>query len=115
MKHILTFLLVVSSFTFISLAQVKLEGPPEPKLVNANVKTLSASSGLSETIGNFVRQHTAPAWLGYAVPTQNRQHIICCFDNWNNSSLNCCAGCKLEGGNHGNSDSTGGTCVRSDP
>src|SRR5271155_3374389 len=112
MKHILTLLLVLSTFT---VAQVKLEGPPEPKLVNAKLQSLSAGSGLAATIDNFVRQHTAPAWVGYAVPTQDRSRLICCFDQWNNSNMNCCSGCKLEGGNHGNYDSTRGTCVRSDP
>src|SRR5882672_10321424 len=111
MKKSLFALLLLTAF---AAAQVKLEGPPEPKLTDAKLQTLSASSGFAATVDNLVQQHQQPAWIGYAIPTQDKRRLICCFDNLH-TRTGCCAGCRLEGHNNGSFNSDGGTCVNNEP
>jgi HEAT repeats len=69
-----------------------------PALLNANVDTRSASSGLAPTIRAILTVQPQPAWIAWAVPTTTEAHM-CCFDSVEKgeSSRWCCGGCRLEG------------------
>ena len=99
-----------------ALAQVKLEGPPQPQFQNANVIEKMAPR-LQPAIDTLLKQSGQPFWIGYAVPMVNKPKFICCFDSMDDfrKKNGCCSGCKLErqGGSFFNSD--GGTCVNKTP
>src|SRR5579872_2711484 len=121
----LAILLLVSAFAAtpsFTAAQVKLEGPPDPKVVDAKLQAKAVKGSLVDTIHSLLNEHPQAAWVGYAVPTATKPRLICCFDNWNgrnvgwnNGQAGCCTGCKLEGHNNSQTDSTGGTCVQPEP
>jgi hypothetical protein len=70
-------------------------------LVNANVDTRSASSGLEATVRTLLAAQPQPAWIAWAVPTTEAH--MCCFDSVakGESSRWCCGGCRLEGKGRG--------------
>src|SRR5579859_306222 len=107
--------ITIALLTALAAAQVKLEGPPEPKLINAKVRTVSAGTGLAATLDKLVSEQTSPAWIGYAVPTMSKPRLICCFDYTMQARSGCCTGCRLENHDGSFTDSTGGTCVKSEP
>jgi hypothetical protein len=108
--------LIIFAFAATSLAQVKLEGPPQPQLQNANVVEKRAPQ-LQPMIDTLLKEGGQPFWIGYAVPMINKPRFICCFDSWDDFKRKngCCSGCRLEkrGGSFFNSD--GGTCVSKTP
>jgi len=65
------------------------------RLVNARVETRSAAGGLEPAFRAAVAAARAPAWIGYAVPTEGR-HQMCCWDSTDEVVLGC-PGCRLEG------------------
>jgi len=65
------------------------------RLVNARVETRSAAGGLEPAFRAAVAAARAPAWIGYAVPTEGR-HQMCCWDSTDEVGLGC-PGCRLEG------------------
>jgi len=69
------------------------EGPAH--LVNGRFETRSAAGGLEPTFRAAVAAARAPAWIGYAVPTEGR-HQMCCWDSTDSVGLGC-PGCRLEG------------------
>lgn len=102
---------IAAMVTMGGAAQVRLEGPPQPKLTNAKAETRPAGD-LAATAEVIVRQYPA-VWIGYAVPIIPGKRLICCFDSFRDlQKTGCCSGCQLErrNGNYMNSD--GGTCVR---
>ncbi len=111
--HVILAILLVSAT---ALAQVKLEGPPQPQFQNANVVEKMAPQ-LQQAVDELSKQSGQPFWIGYAVPMVNKPRFICCFDSMDDfrRKNGCCSGCKLErqGGSFFNSD--GGTCVNQTP
>jgi HEAT repeat protein len=110
------FTLILSSLC--AAQAVKLEGDPQPdpKLVNAKLETATAMPNLKSAFDSAVSR-TGVHWIGYSVSIVQKPHFICCFDSladWKQKT-GCCSGCRLEreGGSFFNS--TGGTCVNSDP
>jgi hypothetical protein len=82
----------------LALVLAALAAAPAPSaLLNANVDTRSASTGLAATVRTLLAAQPQPAWIAWAVPTTETH--MCCFDsvakgesrNW------CCGGCRLEG------------------
>jgi hypothetical protein len=77
------------------LAALAAAGAPSA-LVNANLDTRSASSGLDGAVRGLLAAQPQPAWIAWAVPTFEAN--MCCFEsalkgearNW------CCGGCRLE-------------------
>jgi HEAT repeat protein len=114
-RILLALILTAAAFS----QNVKLEGDPnpQPKLVNAQLETVSAASGLKTVFDTAVRR-SGPHWIGYSVASVPKSHFICCIDSWDRwkETSGCCSGCKLErdgGSNFINSD--GGTCVNQEP
>ena len=64
-------------------------------LANARVETRSAAGGLETAFRAAVAAARAPAWIGYAVPTEGR-HQMCCWESTDSVGLGC-PGCRLEG------------------
>src|SRR3989442_2031070 len=81
-----------------------------PHLANARVETRSAAGGLEPAFRSAVAAARAPAWIGYAVPTEGR-HQMCCWDSTDSVGLGC-QGCRLEG--HGGFTVSGDRDHRSD-
>jgi len=81
-----------------------------PHLANARVETRSAAGGLEPAFRSAVAAARAPAWIGYAVPTEGR-HQMCCWDSTDSVGLGC-PGCRLEG--HGGFTVSGDRDHRSD-
>ncbi len=81
-----------------------------PHLANARVETRSAAGGLEPAFRSAVAGARAPAWIGYAVPTEGR-HQMCCWDSTDSVGLGC-PGCRLEG--HGGFTVSGDRDHRSD-
>src|SRR5438309_441654 len=77
---------------------------PHPKLTNAKLQTLDASSGLRTVVDGLLKQQ-GPLWFAYLIPTQRKERTMCCFDSWEGSRKDgCCGGCNLE---HSNSSFNG--------
>lgn len=62
----------------------------QPSIINANLQSVSAASGLEQAIRTAIAKQTAPIWIGYAVPRPPGDGHSCC---WNNNNR----GCGLEG------------------
>src|SRR5438067_13721795 len=75
----------------------------QPKLQNAKVENLSASTGLRQTIEPLIQKQPGPLWIGYSIPVMRKERTMCCFDSYEQfkASGSCCSGCRLEkeGGN----------------
>src|SRR4051812_33732080 len=101
MKNMKQFPIVVLLLVAGGLAQTKpvnLETgtDPKPKLVNAKVQTVDASSGLRPVVDRLTKEQ-GPLWIAYLIPTMRKERTMCCFDNWNGVQQNgCCSGCRLE-------------------
>src|SRR5579864_5178853 len=70
-----------------------------PKITNAKVQELTASSGLQATVDGLVQKQTAPLWIGYRIPAAAKDRTMCCFDSVEGittATNKCCMGCKLE-------------------
>lgn len=75
----------------------------EARLVNAKTQTRAVTSGLEKEFRNLLKEQTAPAWIGYAVPAVEGNHRICCYsseDRHKPDSLRR-GRCKLEGRDEG--------------
>jgi len=75
----------------------------EARLLNANVQTRTAASGLEREVRSVVKDQVEPAWIGYAVPVVEGNHHICCSSSGERhkpASLRR-EGCKLEGRDDG--------------
>jgi HEAT repeat protein len=74
------------------------EATPKPRISNAKVQELSASTGLKTTVDGLVQKQTAPLWIGYRIPTAAKERTMCCFDSIDQfqNSAGCCMGCRME-------------------
>ena len=78
----------------------------QPPISNADLKQVSAASGLEAAIRSAVPAGSGPAWIGYAVPAvPGEGNNSCC---WNDSGR----GCGLEGRRIGDSVNAPVTPVR---
>jgi hypothetical protein len=77
----------------------------QPPISNADLKQVSAASGLEPAIRAAVGSSGGPAWIGYAVPAIPSENNSCC---WSDNSR----GCGLEGRFPGNAVTTPPTPVR---
>lgn len=87
------------SATFAQTKPVNLETgtDPHPQLTNAKIQTMDASVGLRPVIDGLLKQ-PGPLWIGYTIPTERKERVMCCFDNWEGSRVSgCCSSCRLEG------------------
>src|SRR5262249_20873876 len=67
-----------------------------PRLVNARLETRSAAAGLEPVFRAAVQEARSPAPIGYAVPTTEGRHEMCCWSSTDEVGLGC-PGCRLEG------------------
>jgi hypothetical protein len=71
----------------------------QPRLTNANVRTVPASGALTAQFKALVDQQVEPAWIAYTQPIIDGTLASCCWgwsDNGSGQST-CCVGCPLEG------------------
>jgi hypothetical protein len=70
----------------------------QPKLQNAKLETISASTGLRQNIDPLIQKQPGPIWIGYTIPVARKERIMCCFDSDDQfkNSGRCCSGCRLE-------------------
>jgi len=78
----------------------------QPRVVNAQLSTRSAASGLDRELRSLIASLSGPAWAGYSVPMIEGDHRMCCSD-----SSDCCGTCRLEGRSSGGGASTGSNQV----
>ena len=64
-----------------------------------------AAGSLAQTFQSLVAAQTDIAWIGYAVPVDDRDRTMCCFSSadgttWvsgtSSSSMQCCGACRIE-------------------
>jgi hypothetical protein len=67
-----------------------------PHVVNARMRTLSASAGLASTFHSIESGETGPAWIGYAVPVVPGKHAMCCNGSMGEFAEGGCGRCRLE-------------------
>ena len=70
----------------------------QPKLQNAKLETISAGTGLQQTIDPIIQKQTGPLWIGYSIPVARKERTMCCFDSYDQfrNSGRCCGGCRLD-------------------
>ena len=112
MKNLLITIMLLCGFSF---SQIKLEGPPSPKLNNANVKQQIVSGMLDATMSDIATHHTQAAWVLYIEPVVVGPRMICCSDNWSGDHARCCNSCSLESRNHNSFDTDDSACMTSGP
>jgi len=99
---------------------INVESPaaPQPKVTNARLQQLSASSGLRATIDGIVQRQAGPLWIGYRIPTAAKERTMCCFDSMDSISRqkgSCCLGCKIESERSGSFNGTVSDCSPPEP
>ena len=76
----------------------------QPRIVNGRVNAQAAGS-LAQTFKSLVAAQPEVAWIGYAVPVDDRDRTMCCFSSadgttWvsgtSSSSMQCCGACRIE-------------------
>ncbi|HET8888908.1 MAG TPA: HEAT repeat domain-containing protein [Candidatus Angelobacter sp.] len=90
----------------------------KPRITNAKVQELSASSGLKGTIDGLVQKQTGPLWIGYRIPAAAKERTMCCFDSWDGlqgANEKCCMGCKLESASGSSFSGTNSDCTPPEP
>src|SRR5579884_2612244 len=89
----------------------------KPKVANAKVQELSASSGLKAAVDGLIQKQTAPLWIGYKIPAGAKERTMCCFDSVDQfkNSGQCCGGCKMESENGGSIHGTRSDCSPPEP
>jgi hypothetical protein len=90
----------------------------KPKIANASVQELSASSGLKPAIDSILQRQASPAWIGYRIPSVARERTMCCFDgseSYGSNGNHCCSGCRLESGKTGSFAGTALSCSSPEP
>jgi HEAT repeat protein len=120
MKRLILLLAIFSTASIAQSAPTTTPGTRQPKLTNAELHVIPASLDLEKTMIDLTRAQTAPMWIGYSIPVEAKERTMCCFDDWRQqSSNNCCFGCRLEkeGGNffHGHVDNSTSACDNLEP
>lgn len=89
----------------------------KPKITNAKVQELSASSGLKPAIDSLLQKQQGPLWIGYRIPTAAKERSMCCFDSWDNhrAAGECCLGCHLESSHENSFNGTWSDCSAPEP
>ena len=82
----------------VGLGMAWARGAEQPRVVNAQMTTRSAASGLESEFRALVQSQAAPAWVGYAVPAVPGDHSMCCCDTGRYGRMS--GQCSLEG-DHG--------------
>ena len=75
-----------------------------PQIENAKLTRRAATHPLAEEVKTWAEAASEAQWLGYAVPAVNGDRVMCCGGNWNGNGN--CGNCRLEDGDHGNTDSS---------
>ena len=72
----------------------------QPRIENGVLAVQTASSPLAQSFRALVAAQADVAWIGYAVPTAERDRVMCCFGNnyisGEVSGNACCGVCTLE-------------------
>ena len=76
-----------------------------PTFENAKTESRALSGSLSDEIPRWAKSSTDPQWLGYAVPANRSDRVICCGNSDWNGNYNC-GTCRLEDHKHGDNFST---------
>ena len=90
----------------------------KPKVSNAKLQDLSASTGLKATVDGLVQKQTSPLWIGYRIPAVARERTMCCFDSLDGieaAKKNCCMGCRMESEKGGSFNGTVSDCSPPEP
>jgi hypothetical protein len=90
----------------------------KPKISNAKVQELSASSGLKATIDGLVQKQTSPLWIGYRIPAAGKERTMCCFDSVDSieaAKKNCCMGCRMDSEKGNSFNGTVSNCAPPEP
>ncbi len=72
----------------------------QPRFINTKLETRSAAAGLEAEFGRLAGAAASPAWIGYSVPSLDRQYRSCC------GGASGCQ-CRLEGDGHQSSSGGG--------
>lgn len=89
----------------------------KPKISNAKVQELSASSGLTPVVDSLLQKQQGPLWIGYRFPTAAKERSMCCFDSGegHRTSGECCLGCRLESAHETSFSGTSSGCSGPEP
>ena len=82
---------LVALIVALAPAAVDAQQPP-PNITNGQVRERAAGVPLARDFDALVQGQQSAAWIGYAVPTVNKEMRSCCGD-WNDG---CCGSCRLE-------------------
>jgi HEAT repeat protein len=92
----------------------------KPRVTNAKIQELPASSGLKAVVDSILQKQDSPAWIGYSIPSTPKERNICCFVSWDaergrDAANKCCMGCKLESNNGSSFSGTDSNCTQPEP
>jgi HEAT repeats len=79
-------------------ALIDLSLAQKPKSTNAQIQELPGAD-LKATINSIIAKQTSPAWIGYRIPVEAKEHTMCCFDSldqFRGSGGKCCMGCRMD-------------------
>ena len=72
----------------------------QPRIENATIAVQTAASPLAQSFRALIAGASDVTWIGYAVPVADRDRVMCCFGNNDNSGSvsgnACCGVCSLE-------------------
>src|SRR5262245_56685482 len=72
----------------------------KPKITNAKLQEVALSGAdLKATVNSLVQKQGSPAWIGYRIPVEAKEHTMCCFDSldqFRGSAGRCCLGCRMD-------------------
>ncbi len=104
--------------TLVLVFCVSIAAAQKPKVSNAKLQELSASSGLKATVDGLVQKQTSPLWIGYRIPTAAKDRTMCCFDSVDGieaAKKNCCMGCRMESERGSSFNGTVSDCTPPEP
>ena len=105
-------LLAIALFTLIDFAAAQ-----KPTITNAQVQELSGTD-LKATVNSIVAKQTSPAWIGYRIPVEAKEHTMCCFDSldqFRGAGSKCCMGCRMDSDKGGSFSGTMSDCTPPEP
>jgi HEAT repeat protein len=53
----------------------------QPRIENGTVSTQATTAPLAETMGSIMRAQAAPAWIGYTIPSDKRNEMMCSYES----------------------------------
>src|SRR5215472_1464542 len=91
--------LLKSALTAVVLfALIDMAAAQKPKITNAQIQELSGAD-LKGAVNSIVAKQTSPAWIGYRIPVEAKEHTMCCFyslDQVRDAGSKCCMGCRMD-------------------